>query len=120
MAREAATRQLGTVPKLDVSAKAYLRDRAWPGNYNELQQVILGALANLRKNILTRDVLEKSTLPGAAPAVELRQYLTRLRDEYADAANILAGGDRATTASILGLSEEAMNRMFAPRDAAGS
>jgi two-component system NtrC family response regulator len=120
LAREAATRQLGSVPKLDVSAKAYLRDRAWPGNYNELQQVILGALGNLRKNTLTRESLEKSGLPGAVPAVELRQYLTRLRDEYANAASILANGERAATAQILGLSEAAIDQMLASKSTATS
>lgn len=118
--REAATRQLGSVPKLDVSAKAYLRDRAWPGNFNELQQVILGALGNLRKNTLTREILEKSGLPGVVPAVELRQYLTRLRDEYASAASILSSGDRAATAKILGLSESSMDQMLAAKNSAAS
>ncbi len=120
LAREAATRQLGTVPKLDVSAKAYLRDRAWPGNYNELQQVILGALGQLRKNTLTREILEKSNLPGVVPSVELRQYLARLRDEYASAASILSNGDRAATASILGLSEEAMDQIQPSRNSAAN
>ncbi|HVU37350.1 MAG TPA: response regulator [Opitutales bacterium] len=120
LARESVTRQLGTVPKLDVSAKAYLRDRPWPGNYNELQQVILGALSHMRKNTLTRDTLEKSGLPGVAPSIELRQHLTRLRDEYADAASILSGGDRAATAAILGLSEDAVERLLAPKNPAAS
>ncbi len=118
--REAAMRQWDAAPKLDVSARAYLRDRAWPGNYNELQQTILGALGHTRRPTLSRETLEKSAVPGATPVVELRQHLTRLRDEYADAANILANGDRAATAQILGLSESTVEQMFAPKDTGGS
>jgi len=115
LVREAAAHQLGTVPKLDVSAKAYLRDRTWPGNFNELQQVILGALGQSRKTTLTRDSLEKSSLPGSSPTVELREHLTRLRDEYAQAANILCGGNRAALGRALGVSEEAAVQLAEPK-----
>ena len=115
LVREAATQQLGVVPKLDVSAKAYLRDRSWPGNYNELQQVILGALGHSRKTTLTRDSLEKSSLPGTSPTVDLRQHLARLRDEYAAAANTLCGGNRAALSQTLGLSEAALEQLAGPK-----
>jgi len=113
LVREAATRQLGTVPKLDVSAKSYLRDRAWPGNYNELQQVVLGALGQSRKNTLTRESLEKANIPGNAPVVELRQHLTRLRDEYVQSASILCDGDRVATAQALGVSSPTLDLLLA-------
>jgi len=118
LVREAATRQLGAVPKLDVSSRSYLRDRHWPGNYNELQQVILGALSLSRQNTLTRDNLEKAGLPGGVPAVELRQHLLRLRDEYAQAANILCGGDRSAVGTVLGVDEDAVNKLVADKNAA--
>jgi two-component system response regulator PilR (NtrC family) len=113
VAREAATRQLGAVPKLDLAAKSYLRDRQWPGNYNELQQVILNALGQLRAQTITRDNLEKASDLGGAPAVDLRRHLARLRDEYAQAANILCSGDRAATGRVLGLEEAATEKLLA-------
>ncbi len=116
LVREAAAQQLSVVPKLDVSAKAYLRDRTWPGNYNELQQVILGALGQSRKNTLTRDSLEKSSLPGTTPTVELREHLERLRDEYAQAANILCGGNRAALGQALGVSEAVAGQLAGSKE----
>jgi DNA-binding NtrC family response regulator len=113
LVREAATRQLGAVPSLDVSAKSYLRDRSWPGNYNELQQVVLGALGQSRKNTLTRESLEKANIPGNAPVVELRPYLTRLRDEYAQAAAILCDDDPMATAQAMGVSPDAVAQLLA-------
>jgi two-component system NtrC family response regulator len=113
--REAATRQLGSMPKLDLSAKSYLRDRQWPGNYNELQQVIIGVLNQLRKSTITRQDLEKAALPGAQPAAELREHLVRLRDEYVQAAGILCEGDRSATAVVLGLGEEAVELLLAEK-----
>ncbi len=115
LVREAATRQLGAVPKLDVSAKSYLRDRAWPGNYNELQQVALGALGQSRKNTITRESLEKANLPGHAPVVELRQHLSRLRDEYAEATAILCEDDESATAQALGLDRTATGQLLAKK-----
>jgi two-component system NtrC family response regulator len=113
LVREAATRQLGSVPKLDVSAKAYLRDRAWPGNYNELQQVVLGALGQSRKSTLSRESLEKANLAGTAVVTNLREHLARLRDEYTQAAVILCDGDRAAAAQALGVSVEAVGTLLA-------
>ena len=98
LVREAATRQLGAVPKLDVSAKSYLRDRSWPGNYNELQQVVLGALGQSRKNTLTRESLEKANIPGNAPVVELRPLpdpaARRIRASRGDLVRRRSDGDR--------------------------
>jgi two-component system NtrC family response regulator len=113
VAREAGTRQIGMVPKLDLAARSYLRDRQWPGNYNELQQVILGALSQMRNQIITRDNLEKASGLGEVPTVDLRRHLARLRDEYAQAANILCSGDRAAASRVLGLEEAAMEKLLA-------
>jgi DNA-binding NtrC family response regulator len=115
LVREAAMRQLGAVPKLDVSGKSYLRDRAWPGNYSELQQVVLGALGQSRKNTITRDSLEKANIPGHAPVMELREHLTRLRDEYAQAAAILCDDDESATAQALGLDRNATGQLLAKK-----
>jgi DNA-binding NtrC family response regulator len=115
LVRESATRQLGAVPRLDGTAKSYLRDRRWPGNYNELHQVVLDALQHTRGNVITREQLEKSSLPGSAPAPELRQHLARLRDEYAHAASILCGGDRAATSKVLGVAASAVDVLVGPR-----
>ncbi|HTB63155.1 MAG TPA: response regulator [Opitutales bacterium] len=118
LVREAATRQLGAVPKLDVSAKAYLRDRAWSGNYNELQQVVLGALGQSRKSTLTRESLEKANMPGTTAVTDLRQHLARLRDEYTQAAVFLCNGSHATAAEVLGVSEAAVDTLLAHKSAA--
>jgi DNA-binding NtrC family response regulator len=109
--REAAARKLAVVPKIDVAGKSYLRDRHWPGNYTELQQVMLDALTHLRKHTLTRENLEKAGLPGAAASGDLRHYLTGLRDEYAQAAYTLTGGNRAETARILGVREDVVDML---------
>ena len=107
--REAAARKLAVTPKLDMAAKSYLRDRHWPGNYTELQQVVLDALAHLRKNTLTRENLEKAGLPSAAATGDLRQYLMRLRNEYAQAAYTLTGDNRVETSQILGLPQDVVD-----------
>ncbi len=117
--REAAARKLAVVPKIDMAGKSYLRDRHWPGNYMELQQVMLDALTHLRKNLLTRENLEKAGLPGTAVTVDLRQYLTRVRDEYAQAAFTLSGGNRVETGQILGLPEDVVDLLVMPKAAGG-
>lgn len=117
VAREAVARQLGTKPKFDLAAKSYLRDRQWPGNYNELHQVILGALGHLRNQTITRDSLEKAAGLAGAPAVDLRKHLARLRDEYAQAANILCSGNRAAVGKVLGFDEEKVQRLLNPKGA---
>jgi DNA-binding NtrC family response regulator len=113
--REAAARKLTLVPKIDVAGKSYLRDRRWPGNYTELQQVVLDAMTHLRKNLLTRENLEKAGLPGTANTGDLRQYLTRVRDEYAQAAYTLTGGNRNETSQILGLPEDVVELLVTPK-----
>jgi two-component system NtrC family response regulator len=112
VARESAARQLGSVPKFDLAAKSYLRDRQWPGNYNELHQVILSALGMVRNQTITRENLEKASGLGTAPVVDLRRHLVRLRDEYAQAANILCGGDRVAVGQVLGFDEEKVQRLL--------
>ena len=113
--RESAARKLAVVPKLDMGAKSYLRDRHWPSNYTELQQVVLDALTHLRKNTVTRENLEKAGLPSAAKTGDLRQYLMRLRDEYAQAAYTLSGANRAETGQILGLAEDVVDLLVGPK-----
>jgi len=110
--REAAARQLGVVPKFDLSAKSYLRDRQWPGNYNELHQVVLSALGQLRNQTITRESLEKTSGLGGTPTVDLRRHLARLRDEYAQAANILCSGDLVAVGQVLGFDEEKVQRLL--------
>jgi DNA-binding NtrC family response regulator len=114
--REAGARKLPAVPKLDMAAKSYLRDRHWPGNFTELQQVVLDALTHLRKNTLTREDLEKAGLPGAAATGDLRSYLTRLRDEYAQAAHTLTGGNRLETSQVLELPAEVVDLLVTPKE----
>jgi len=118
IANEATTRQLTAVPKLDVSAKSHLRDRHWPGNYNELQLVTLGALASARNNTITREGLEKSAPVGVLPAADLREHLVRLRDEYTQAANILCGGNLSSIGRVLGVGEKAVEGLLAPKNPA--
>ncbi len=117
--REAGSRKLPAIPKLDMAAKSYLRDRHWAGNYTELQQVVLDALTRLRKTTLTRENLEKAGLPGAQGTADLRQHLTRLRNEYAQAASILCDGEVVACSQVLGLPEAATESLMQPK-AAGS
>jgi DNA-binding NtrC family response regulator len=115
LVREAAVRKLASVPRLDVGAKSFLRDQKWPGNFTELQQIVLGGLSHLRGNTVTRANLEKSGLPGAMPAIELRQHLIRLRDEYVQAAYLLSGEDRLLASEVLGVSPGVVDILVVPK-----
>jgi DNA-binding NtrC family response regulator len=113
--REAAARKLASIPKIDVAGKSYLRDRHWPNNYTELQQIVLGALAHARKNTLTREMLEKAGLPGATSTADLRQHLLTLRDDFARAAQILTDDKRIEISRILGVSVDAADLLAPPK-----
>jgi hypothetical protein len=44
--------------------------------------------------------------------VDLRRHLARLRDEYAQAANILCSGDLVAVGQVLGFDEEKVQRLL--------
>lgn len=95
--------------KLDPDAETYLTALPWPGNYEQLKQLIQQAAKLANDSSVTEDYLrylyENKPLPsagmGAAYARTVHEYLRSLRDEYLVAAHELLGGDSNQTARAL-------------------
>jgi len=109
---ESKAHGLSKPPKLEMSAKTYLREQKWPGNQAELHRFIRMAI-HLGKDSLNMEDLERveqKLTSAAGGARSLRQGLMLYRDEYIKAATTLLGD--ATASAALGVDEQNLEGML--------
>ncbi|GHC04233.1 response regulator [Cerasicoccus arenae] len=110
---EAKAHGLSKVPKLELTAKTYLREQKWAGNAAELHRFMRMAV-HLDKATLSMEDLERveqklSSAVGGARS--LLQGLQLYRDEYVKAVTILLG-DQSAASHALKVDEEFMERIL--------
>lgn len=100
----------GIRPRLRIHklAEIWLREREWPGNYEELALHIARAAENAQAGFITRESFARESnehqwIESTTGITSLETYLARLRDDYIRAAFILCEGDVALTARTLGV-----------------
>lgn len=100
----------GIRPRLRIHklAQIWMRERPWPGNYEELFVHIIRAAENAQSGLITRESFARECnahqwAESTTGITSLETYLGRLRDDYVQAAFILCDGDVALTAEALGV-----------------
>ena len=115
LAREALQRILGEkaeaeVPRMDKSAKDFLRAYKWEENYAELHRLMETVAGMAPGDILSLNTLERA-LQGSKPVSERAKLESRLEDLACDhlrAVSILSGLDARSVKSFFGVSAAAV------------
>lgn len=109
---EAKAHGLSKPPKLELSAKTYLREQQWAGNAAELHRFIRMAVHLDKPSLGMEDLerVEQKMLSAAGGSRNLRSGLRLYRDEYIKAAVILLGEPSACAA--LGVDEALVERIL--------
>lgn len=99
--------------RLHKLAQSWLREQPWPGNYEELAVHVTRAAKNARAGYVTRESFTQETnenqwIGSENGVTNLESYLRRLRDDYVQAALILAGGDPELAAESLAIPVESL------------
>ncbi|WP_309398818.1 response regulator [Cerasicoccus maritimus] len=110
---EAKVHGLNKAPKLEVSAKTYLREQPWGGNAGELHRFIRMAIYLDKPTLSMEDLerVEQKLASAVGGARSLHQGLQLYRDEYVKAVTVLLG-DEATACDVLGVDASLMQRIL--------
>lgn len=109
---EAKAHGLTRTPKLELSAKTYLREQKWAGNASELHRFMRMAihLDKMTLNMEDLERVEQKMASAAGGARSLRLGLQLFRDEYVKAARLLLGPVAA--ADALGVDEQRLEEII--------
>lgn len=100
-------RELTTIPHLDESAKAYLREFPWKQGFDELNVVLDRLLERAHDEVISAEHFpaEDGQAGEREKQTPLKRYLLQVRDEYVEAVIELCGGDLGRAADSLMVSE---------------
>lgn len=101
--KEAEAHGLPQTPRLELTAKTYLREQPWPGNAAELHRFMRMAIHLDKRSLAMDDMerIERKMSSAVAGARNLRQALHTFRDDYIRAVGYLVG-DAGQAAEALG------------------
>ncbi|WP_309384792.1 response regulator [Cerasicoccus frondis] len=110
---EAKAHGLSKSPKLEVSAKTYLREQPWSGNAGELHRFVRMAIYLDKPTLSMEDLerVEQKLASAVGGARSLHQGLQLYRDEYVKAVAIMLG-DQAAASSVLGIDPKVVERIL--------
>ncbi|MEO0797041.1 MAG: response regulator [Verrucomicrobiota bacterium] len=114
MDSESTAHGLAKPPRLEMSAKTYLREQSWLGNAGELHRFIRMAIHMDRPSLTMEDLerVEKKISTAVGGARSLRQGLKLYRDEYVKAVNILLDEDTMAASDALGVEESVVQEVL--------
>lgn len=112
MEREAEVHGLPKPPKLELSAKTYLREQKWSGNAAELHRFMRMAIHLDKPKLSMEDLerVEQKMADAAGGSRSLRTGLQLYRDEYVKAATILLG--ESVAGDALGVDEQFVEKIL--------
>lgn len=107
----------------DAEAEKYLASLPWPGNYDQLRQLVQQVAKMGNDSSITEDYLrylyENKPLPsagmGAAYARTVHEYLKSLRDEYLIASLELLGGEPSQVVEALKINADLIRSVASKR-----
>lgn len=98
----AGEKGMAAVPRLEKSARDFLREKSWEGNYEELRSTIRKLMDSEPGDVLTLDFV-KSVMhmnENASPRAQFESYLSSQQVDLVRAAAILFGGARGKVADF--------------------
>ncbi|MDP0496444.1 MAG: response regulator [Verrucomicrobiota bacterium JB024] len=117
---EVARLGLSSVPELDITASAFLREKEWFGGVLELKRLVRAAVSASGGGTITRETFEEvcSQTGNTRQGVRNLKHLLQLRGkDYLNAVYLLSGEQAELTAQALDVDVATVTAMVAPADA---
>lgn len=103
-----------SVPRFDEASFRILQKQAFPGNYEQLRQVVLNLLEGTKEGDFVPSALQSALDQSfvVPPRVRLEMFLSEQQGNYARAAMVLFNGDKTKVAKFFGTNVDQIDNLL--------